>query len=142
MFRKEDNDRHLADQGRSLICESSVANLGSIPRVRGADEGAGDVLVGIQDTEGDISVTPSPRTAGDEAGNHVGFSIHMSDGVANASHFDIGDASRGLCVWTEDSPGTADNWYFIMPNIQGTHADEATTTLTAMESQETSGNLG
>ena len=79
-----------------------------------------DVLAVIQDTEEDTGMVPSPRMAGDGAGNRVGYSIDTSVDLANASHYDVNDASQGYSVWTEDLPGTADNWYFVMPNVYGT----------------------
>ena len=53
--------------------------------------------------------------AGDVKGNRVGGSIDMSVDLANASHFDVNDASQGFSVWTEEMPGVADNWYFVSP---------------------------
>ncbi|KAI2500811.1 hypothetical protein MHU86_13668 [Fragilaria crotonensis] len=61
--------------------------------------------------------------AGDVKGNRVGGSIDMSVDLANASHFDSNDASQGFSVWTEEMPGVADNWYFVMPNLHGVSVD-------------------
>ena len=48
----------------------------------------------------------------------------MSVDLANASHYDVRDASQGYGVWTEDCPGTGRNWYFVMPNIYGRILDD------------------
>jgi hypothetical protein len=40
MFRNKDNDRS-AGNGCSLVCKSSVMNLGNNTRVLGAEEGGG-----------------------------------------------------------------------------------------------------
>ena len=82
-----------------------------------------DVLSVIQDTEGDAGVRPVVDMAGDVKGNRVGGLIDMSVDLANASHFDINDASQGFSVWTEEKPGLADNWYFVMPNLHGVSVD-------------------
>jgi hypothetical protein len=47
----------------------------------------------------------------------------MSVDLANASHYSVNDASQGFSVWTEDMPGVADNWYFVMPNLHGVSVD-------------------
>ena len=48
----------------------------------------------------------------------------MSVDLANALHFDINDASQGFSVWTEEKPGLADNWNFVMvPNLNGVSVD-------------------
>ncbi len=82
-----------------------------------------DVLSVIQDTEGDAGVRPAADMAGDVKDNCVGGSIDMSVDLENASHFDINDASQGFSVWTEEMPGLADNWYFVMPNLHGVSVD-------------------
>jgi hypothetical protein len=60
-----------------------------------------DVLSVIQDTEGDAGVRPAAVMAGDVKGNRVVGSIDMSVDLANASHFDVNDASQGFSVWAE-----------------------------------------
>jgi hypothetical protein len=82
-----------------------------------------DVLSVIQDTEGDASVSPAADMAGDVKGNCVGGSIDTSVDLANASHLEVNDASQGFSVWTEEMPGLADNWYFVMPNLHGVSVD-------------------
>jgi len=82
-----------------------------------------DVLSVIQDTEGDANATPCAAMAGDVLHNRVGCTIDMSVNLANASHFDVNDASQGFSVWTEDIPGMASDWYFVMPNLHGVKPD-------------------
>ena len=57
--------------------------------------------------------------AGKGSGDRVAYSIDMSVDLENASHFDVGDASQGFSVWTEEVPGKAENWFFVMPNLYG-----------------------
>ena len=79
-----------------------------------------DVLAVIQDTEQDVGVQLPPKTmAGNRHENCVGTTIVM----ANASLFDVHGALQGFSVWTEDIPGMADNWYFVMPNLCGETKD-------------------
>ena len=83
-----------------------------------------DVLAVIQDTEQDAGVQLPPKAmAGDQHGNCVGVTIDMTVNMANASYFDVYDASQGFSVWIKDIPGKAQNWYFVMPNLCGTTED-------------------
>lgn len=52
-------------------------------------------------------------------GGHKAPSISSSVSVnlVNASHYDINDASYGVSIWSEDNPGVATNWFFLMPNV-------------------------
>ena len=79
-----------------------------------------DVLAVIQDAEGDTGLSPAVSSMG-EPGNmlRVGFTIDMSVDLGNSSHYDVGDVSQGFFVWTEEVPGLASNWYFVMPNLYG-----------------------
>jgi hypothetical protein len=78
-----------------------------------------DVLAVIQDAEGDTGL--SPVSSMGKPGNmlRVGFTIDMSVDLGNSSHYDVGDVSQGFSVWTEEVPGLASNWYFVMPNLYG-----------------------
>jgi len=53
----------------------------------------------------------------------VARTIDMSVNLGNSSHYDVNDCSQGFAVWTEEMPGKAANWYFVMPNVHGTRAD-------------------
>lgn len=53
----------------------------------------------------------------------VGYTIDMSVNLGNTSHYDVHDASQGFSVWTEEHPGVAKDWYFIMPNVHGRRLD-------------------
>jgi len=50
-------------------------------------------------------------------GGGVSHSMNVSMDLGNASHYDVNDASPGYSIWTESEPGTASNWYFMLPNI-------------------------
>jgi hypothetical protein len=47
----------------------------------------------------------------------IGGTLMMSKNLANSAHIDIGDKSRGVCMWIEDNPGIASNWYFVLPDV-------------------------
>ncbi len=49
----------------------------------------------------------------------VGYSIDMTVDLANVSHLDVHNALPSFSVWTEELPGLATNWYFVMPNLHG-----------------------
>jgi hypothetical protein len=46
----------------------------------------------------------------------------MSCDLANSLHYDVHDALQGFSVWTEEKPGVAKGWYFIIPNVHGRKA--------------------
>jgi hypothetical protein len=78
-----------------------------------------DVMAVVQDMEDHSDVVPVEPMGGDWKGLRVGYSIDTSDDLGNAAHYEVHDASQGFSVWTEDNPGTATNWYFLMPNVHG-----------------------
>ena len=50
----------------------------------------------------------------------VAHSMDLSINLANSSHNDnSNDASQGLTIWTEDNPGTTEDWFFVLPNMRG-----------------------
>jgi hypothetical protein len=49
--------------------------------------------------------------------SRIGGSLMMSKNLANSAHIDIGDNSRGVCIWVEENPGIASNWYFVLPDV-------------------------
>ncbi len=49
----------------------------------------------------------------------VTHSMDLSINLANSSHYDVNDASQGFTIWTEDNPGTTEDWYFVLPNMKG-----------------------
>jgi hypothetical protein len=61
--------------------------------------------------------------AGDNDGYRVGFSVNMSVDLANVSQFDVHYALQGFSVWTEETPGLASYWHFVMPNLHGNSND-------------------
>ena len=54
-----------------------------------------------------------------ERRRRVGYTIDLSFNLGNLSHFNINDASQGYSCWTEEMLGWGENWYFIMPNVEG-----------------------
>ncbi|KAI2512275.1 hypothetical protein MHU86_2151 [Fragilaria crotonensis] len=78
-----------------------------------------EVLAVMQDAEGDTGLHPVTPMADKGSEDRVAYSIDMSVDLGNASHFDVGDSSQGFSVWTEEVPGKAANWFFVMPNLFG-----------------------
>ena len=72
-----------------------------------------------------MAVHDASQGSGKKGRRHrVGYSIDMSCDLGNSSHYDVHDASpQGFSVWTEERPGAAEDWYFIMPNVHGRKLD-------------------
>jgi hypothetical protein len=82
-----------------------------------------DVLSVVQHMEADTSLPPIPPMDGNGVGLRVGYTIDMSVDLGNSSHLDLQDASQGFVVFTEEKPGCASNWYFVLPNLHGRRPD-------------------
>jgi hypothetical protein len=82
-----------------------------------------EVMAVVQDMEDHSGVVPVELMGGDWKGLCVGYSIDTSVDLGNAAHYDVHDTPKGFSVWTEDNPGTATNWYFLMPNVHGVNND-------------------
>ena len=80
-----------------------------------------DLMHLIKTLESDSGVPVSPMDG--EDGDWVGRTVDMSVNLGNSSHYNVNDCSQGFAVWTEETPGKASNWYFIMPNVHGTRED-------------------
>ena len=46
-----------------------------------------------------------------------GARLMMSVNLGNSPHYDSGDTSKSVAIWVEEKPGSAENWYFILPNV-------------------------
>jgi hypothetical protein len=75
------------------------------------------VLRLIQDLENDSGMRPFPGMDGGVC--RVTHSMDLSINLANSTHYDSNDGSHGLSIWTEEYPGTTEDWYFILPNMRG-----------------------
>jgi hypothetical protein len=75
------------------------------------------VLRLIQDLENDSGMRPVPGMDGGVC--RVTHSMDLSINLANSTHYDSNDGSHGLSIWTEEYPGTTEDWYFILPNMRG-----------------------
>ena len=71
----------------------------------------------MQDFENDSGMQHAPGMEGDQC--RVTLSMDLSVNLANSTHFDVNDASQGFSIWTEDHPGSTDDWYFVLPNMKG-----------------------
>ena len=58
-----------------------------------------------------------------ERRRRVGYTVDLSCNLGNSSHFDVNDASQGYSCWTEEMLGWGENWYFVMPNVEGKRPD-------------------
>ena len=102
-------------------CEQRALRKAVIASARLAAVTIPGILRLIQDVEedGDIS-PPEGEMNGDGACQRVSFTMDVSFDLANASHFDVNDASQqGFSIWTEDEPGWTKEWYFVLPNVYG-----------------------
>lgn len=72
------------------------------------------VLSAIKQIENQAGRSPDNTMGG---ANGPACSMNISSNLGNATHFDVSDASVGYSVWTELVPGSATNWYFVLPNI-------------------------
>jgi hypothetical protein len=71
----------------------------------------------MQDFENDSGMQ---HARGMEGGRcRITLSMDLSINLANSSHFDVNDASQGFTIWTEDYPGSTEEWYFVLPNMKG-----------------------
>jgi hypothetical protein len=68
-----------------------------------------------------IAMRAVERALGIRPKSSMTQSYDQSVNLGNASHYDVMDASTGISVWTELIPGTAKNWYFVLPNLKVTH---------------------
>ncbi|KAI2503991.1 hypothetical protein MHU86_10488 [Fragilaria crotonensis] len=80
------------------------------------------VLRVAQDLENDASMKALDGMNGDGrcVCCRVAHSMDLSVNLSNASHYDVNDACQGFSIWTEEKPGTTDDWYLVLPNMQGT----------------------
>lgn len=49
--------------------------------------------------------------------NGPGSRIMISVNLGNSPHYDSADTSYSVAIWTEQRPGAAKNWYFVLPNV-------------------------
>ena len=77
------------------------------------------VLRVIQDFEADSGMKHVGGMVGDGGTCHAAQSMDLSINLANATHYDVNDASQGFSIWTEDNPNTTKDWYFVLPNMTG-----------------------
>ncbi|KAI2501506.1 hypothetical protein MHU86_12951 [Fragilaria crotonensis] len=101
------------ESAQSLLRDAVVASANlaavSIPAV----------LRTMQDLEVDGGVIPRHGMAGDGCFANITNTMDVSVDLSNASHYDVNDASQGFSIWTEDDPGSTDDWYFVLPNVYG-----------------------
>ena len=73
----------------------------------------------MQDFENDSGMHHVPGMDGDGGLCRVTHTMDLSINLANSSHVDVNDATQGFTIWTEDHPGTTEEWYFVLPNLTG-----------------------
>jgi hypothetical protein len=47
----------------------------------------------------------------------LGDTMLLSKDLGNSAHYDTRDDTRGICIWIEEVPATATNWYFVLPDV-------------------------
>ena len=122
---------HNKTEGTYVSSSGSVGLLGALrdsveASAMLAQRSIPGVLRVIQDLETDSAVEYTPEMSGGTGGGEQRVGMHrvsttmdLSVNLANASHYDVNDASQGFSIWTEDKPGTTANWYFVLPNVYG-----------------------
>jgi hypothetical protein len=122
---------HNKTEGTYVSSSGSVGLLGAlrdsvVASAMLAQRSIPGVLRVIQDLETDSGVEYIPEMSGgtgdgeQRVGMHrISTTMDLSVNLANASHYDVNDASQGFSIWTEDKPGTTANWYFVLPNVYG-----------------------
>ena len=58
-----------------------------------------------------------------ERRRRVGYTIDLSFDLGNSSHYNVNDASQVYSCWMEEMLGHGENWYFVMPNVEGKRPD-------------------
>jgi hypothetical protein len=71
-------------------------------------------LATIVSTWESVGATPPESMAGV---NRVSLAMNASLNLANAPHYNTNDVGLSATIWTEDIPGTASHWYFMLPNL-------------------------
>jgi hypothetical protein len=62
-----------------------------------------------------VGAVPPESMGGSKEG--VSLALNASLNLANAPHYDMNDMGICATVWTEDIPGQASGWYFVLPNL-------------------------
>jgi len=76
------------------------------------------VLRVIQDAEEDGDIPPPDGGMnGDRVFCRISHTMDVSVELSNSTHYDANDASQGFAIWTEDKPGSTQDWYFVLPNL-------------------------
>jgi hypothetical protein len=73
----------------------------------------------MQDVEDDAALLPRYGMKGDGKFARVSHSVDISVDLSNATHYHVCDTSQGFSIWTEDVPGSAKSWYFVLSNVFG-----------------------
>jgi hypothetical protein len=74
----------------------------------------GTVVPTMKHLENQANRIPVEAMGGDSSPS---CSMAISTNLGNASHYDVADGSVGYSVWVELVPGTASNWFFVLPNV-------------------------
>lgn len=69
----------------------------------------------MKKVERDVGVLPSPALV--RQGHSMTAAVDISHNLGNSTHYDVGDASVGVSIWTEETPGSTSDWFFVMPNV-------------------------
>jgi hypothetical protein len=68
----------------------------------------------IHHLESAAGITRPPYMGGSDG---VSASMAVSVDLANATHYDVHDASMGFVVFAESKPHTTTDWNFVLPNV-------------------------
>ncbi len=116
----KDNKTRKRYKTSRLMCEQKALRKAVVASARLAAVTIPGILRIIQDAEEDGDIDPPEGGMNGDGGSlRVSFTMDVSVDLANASHFDVNDASQGFSIWTEDEPGGTKEWYFVLPNVYG-----------------------
>ncbi len=72
-----------------------------------------DILQHLLEKDKELGTTGCLDCMPSGPGSRLMYSVNLG----NSAHYDKGDTSMSVAVWTEQRPGTASNWFFILPNV-------------------------
>lgn len=72
-----------------------------------------DVLKNLLESDQEQNTSGSLDCMLQGPGSRIMFSVNLG----NSPHYDSGDSSYSVAIWTEQRPGLAKNWYFVLPNV-------------------------
>ena len=104
------------------LYSSTAPNIASISTAasRMAEEEFPQILHAMKQIERVANLSAHSLMGGDKSPS---IAASISVDLCNATHYDVNDCSYSFSIWSEDIPGSAKNWFFILPNALVRHND-------------------